>query len=209
MSPAARAVLHLAPPPPPAHLRGAFPARPIPAGTEVFRSHRHGNGPCWFGHSGAGRFDLANPDGTCYVAESEVVTLLETWGGLQVVPDYLAAERDSSCLRLAADVVVADFTSNLAVQFGITAEVFSTADYPLTQLWAAALRRSGFDGIRYWARHDLAHTAGCLALFGPADPAAARSAFTVVRTDHLTDRPDLTGQLEHETGITVLAVPPI
>ena len=209
MSPATRAALHLAPPPPPAQLTSGFPARDYPPGTEMFRSHRHGKGPLWFSHSGAGRFDLAAPDGTCYIAESEVLTLLETWGGLQVVPDYMAAERDSSRLRLNDGVTVADLTSNLAIQYGVTSEVFTTTDYRLTQLWASALRQAGFGGIRYWARHDLAHTAGCLALFGPADPAKSLAGFEVDTTEHLPDRAALLEQLEHETGITVLPVPPI
>ena len=98
------------------------------------------------------------------------MTLLETWGGLRVVPDYVVAERDSSSLRLNAAVTVADLTSNLAVEYGVTSEIFTTTDYGMTQLWASAFHHAGFGGIRYWARHDLAHTAACVALFGPADP---------------------------------------
>jgi hypothetical protein len=209
VSAASRAVFHLALPPPPAHLKSAFPSRDYPAGVSVFRSHGHGLGPRWFSPSGAGRFDLAAPDGTCYVAESEVVTLLETWGGLQVVPDYVAAGRDSSRLRLDSGVTVADLTSNLAVQYAVTSEIFTTTDYGLTQLWASAFRQAGFGGIRYWARHDLAHTAACLAVFGPADPSTSLAGLEIDATDHLPDRRDLLDQLESETGITVLAVPPI
>ncbi len=209
MSPASRAVDHLAKPPPPARLKAAFPSRDYAPGSEVFRSHGHGQEPRWFSCSGAGRFDLATPDGTCYVAESEVVTLLETWGGLQVVPNYKAAERDSSCLRLDQGATVADLTSNLAIQYGVTSEIFSTIDYGLTQLWASALRQAGFGGIRYWARHDLAHTAGCLALFGVADPKKSLAGFEVFTTDHLPNRVDLLDELEQETGIVVLPVPPI
>jgi RES domain-containing protein len=209
VSAASRTVLHLAQPPPPAQLKSAFPSRDYPAGATVFRSHRHGLEPRWFSHSGVGRFDLAAPDGTCYVAESEVVTLLETWGGLTVVPSYIAAERDSSHLSLGNGMTVADLTSNLAVQYGITSEIFTTTDYGLSQLWASAFRRAGFGGIRYWARHDLAHTAACLAVFGPADPSKSLAGFEAEATDHLPDRRDLLDQLERETGITVLAVPPI
>jgi hypothetical protein len=209
VSPSSRAVDHLAKPPPPVHLKAAFPARAYAPGTEVFRSHGHGKQPRWFSCSGAGRFDLATPDGTCYLAESEVITLLETWGGLQVVPNYKAAERDSSSLRLDKGVTVADLTSNLAIQYGVTSEIFSTTDYGLTQLWASALRQAGFGGIRYWARHDLAHSAGCLALFGPADPKTALAGFEVTNTAHLPTLVDLLDELERGTGITVLPVPPI
>jgi hypothetical protein len=166
-------------------------------------------GPRWFSHSGEGRFDLAAPLGTCYVAESAVVTLLATWGGLQVVPDYVVARRDSSQLRLGDGVTVADLTSNLAVQYGVTSEVFTTTDHGLTQLWASALKQAGFGGIRYWARHDVAHTAGCLALFGPADPSNSLAGFDLDNTDQLPSCTALLDQLEQETGITVLPVPPI
>jgi hypothetical protein len=137
------------------------------------------------------------------------VTLLETWGGLRVVPDYLAGQRDTSHLRLENGVAVADLTSNLAVQFGITAEIFTTTDYALAQLWASAFWQAGFGGIRYWARHDLAHTAGCLALFGLAGASTPPAGFEVVSTEHLPNHTALLEQLEHETGITVLPVPPI
>lgn len=209
MSAASRAVLHLAKPPPPARLKAAFPSRDYAPGAELFRSHGHGQESRWFSASGEGRFDLAAPDGTCYLAESEVVTLLEAWGGLLVVPDYQAAERDSSRLRLDKGATVADLTSNLAIQHGVTSEIFTTTDYGLTQLWASALRQAGFGGIRYWARHDLAHTAGCLALFGPAAAKKPLAGFEVVSTDHLPDRADVLDELEQETGITVLPVPPI
>lgn len=204
MSSSSRAVLHLPAPPPPRLLKVDFPVRDYAAGTQIFRSHTHGRGPWWFSASGAGRFDLAAPHGACYVAESEVVTLLEAWGGLQVVPSYMAAERDVSQLRLDTDISVADLTSNLAVQFGVTSEIFTTADYALTQLWAAAFDQAGFGGIRYWARHDLAHTAACIALFGGAGAAA----LPFDDPDHVPGRTDLLRKLEDDTGITVLPVPP-
>jgi hypothetical protein len=46
-------------------------------------------------------------------------------------------------------------------------------------------------------------------LFGPADPSKSLAGFEVDATDRLPDRRDLLDQLERETGITVLAVPPI
>ena len=142
------------------------------------------------------------------MAEAEVTTLLESWAGIQVVPGYLVGARDTARLPLPAAVTVADLTSNRAVQFGVTAEIFTTTDYPLTQLWASAFNKAGFDGIRYWARHDLAHTAACLAVFGPAGSPKAASGYDHFSTGHLPDRPDLLDELERETGISVLAVPP-
>jgi hypothetical protein len=175
----------------------------------VFRSHSDRYGPWWFSSSGEGRFDLASPGGTCYTAETEIVTLLETWGGMRLIPDYLVVQRATSRVRLDGGVRVADMTSNAAIQYGVTAEIFTTSDYQMTQLWAAALRQAGFSGIRYWARHDLAHAAACLALFGPAGAAAADTGLEIISTKHLPDRPELLSALENETGITVLPAPPI
>lgn len=203
----ARAVLHLTSPPPPALLKAEFPSREYPPGTEVFRSHAHGRGPRWYSSSGEGRFDLAEPNGTWYVAEAEVTTLLETWAGMLVVPDYLVDQRDTSRLGLTREVTVADLTSNIAVQYGVTAEIFTTIEYALTQLWASALNKAGFGGIRYWARHDLAHRAACLALFGPAGSPDASAGLDTLSTDHLPDRTDLLDDLQQDSGICVLPVP--
>ena len=201
-----RAVLHLKDPPPPAALKAGFPRRDYRRGTEVFRSHGHGRGPWWFSSSGDGRFDLADPKGTCYAAEAEVTALLESWAGMQVIPGYKVDERDTSRMPLPAALTVADLTSNRAIQFGVTAEIFTTTDYAQTQLWASAFNKAGFDGIRYWARHDLSHTAACLALFGPAG--APKTGYDRFTTDHLPDRTDLLDELERDAGITVLPIPP-
>jgi hypothetical protein len=174
----------------------------------VFRSHRHGRGPWWFSSSGEGRFDLADPNGTCYVAEAELHTLLEAWAGMLVIPDYLVADRDTARLGLALGVTVADLTSNRAVQYGVTAEIFTTVDYSLTQLWASALHAAGYAGIRYWARHDLAHDAACLALFGSAGAPGASAGLDTISVEHLPDRPELLEALAQETGISILPVPP-
>jgi len=199
-----RAVSHLPPPPPPAQLTG-FPQHRYPAGSRLFRSHAAVNGPWWYASDGGGRFDLAPPHGTCYLAEDPVITLLETWGGMQTIPSYLADTRAVSTLQLPAAHNLADLTDNRAAGYGVTAEIATTPDYPLTQLWAAALHAVGMTGIRYWARHDLQHTHACLALFGPAGP---RPSPPGPHPNPVTDDSDLLRQLRDTTGITVLPVPP-
>ncbi|MDJ0362328.1 RES family NAD+ phosphorylase [Rhodococcus sp. H29-C3] len=165
---APRTALHLLVPPPPDQLRNRFPAFTTPAGTEVFRCHSAARGPLWFANGGHGPFDLAHSHGTCYTAETEQITLLETWGGMRVVPSTELTARAVTRLRITGPREHADLTSNAAAQFGVTAEIFTTGNYQLTQLWASALRGAGFSGIRYWARHDLAHTHACLAVFDTA-----------------------------------------
>lgn len=130
---------------------------------------------------------------------------------MRVIPSTELTARAVTRLRITEPRVLADLTSNAATQFGVTAEIFTTGNYQLTQLWAAALRSAGFSGIRYWARHDLAHTHACLALFdtaGAHTPTDGEpSSYAVTATDTLSERPDLIDALQCDTGITVLPVP--
>lgn len=208
---APRTALHLLAPPPPDHLRDRSPAFTVQAGTEVFRCHSATRRPLWFANGGHGRFDLADPDGTCHTAESEQITLLETWGGMRVVPSTELTARATTRFQLTEPRVLADLTSNAAAQFGVTAEIFTTGNYQLTQLWASALHSEGYAGIRYWARHDLAHTHACLALFGTAGAHTSAGedpqSYAMTTTVTLVERPELIDALQHDTGITVLPVP--
>ncbi|MFD6895859.1 RES family NAD+ phosphorylase [Rhodococcus sp. NPDC060086] len=208
---APRARQHLKPPPSPDELRGRFPEVTLAAHTTLYRNHAAGLGAWWFSSNGAGRFDLAGSEGTCYAAESELVTVLEAWSGIDVIPRPDTAKRDISAVTVHGDLRLADATSNRAIQFGVTAEMFTTSDYPLTQQWSKALRRAGFDGIRYWARHDLTHVDACIAVFAPSgdhtSTAMKPSDFGVLVTENLLDRPDLWKALEHEAGIVVLDIP--
>lgn len=205
---AERATNHLSEPNPPAQLAG-FPTHTYSAGTVFVRSHSSGLGPWWFASNGAGRFDLGGTHGTCYVAEDEVVTLLEKFGGMRSVPDYSIGEVSISSVLLAGDLVVADLTSNRAAAYGVTAEIFDTSDYPLTQRWAASLRAAGFAGVRYWARHDLAHDHRAVAIFDAAGARADPSGHGIRSTEALVDRTDLLERWQEETGVTILVVPPL
>ena len=93
------------------------------------------------------------------------------------------------------------------VAFGVTAEIFSTADYPLTQRWAAALRAAGYEGVRYWARHDLEHARRCVALFGAGGVVGEGHRHVVMATAALSERADLLERWREETGVTILDVP--
>lgn len=152
-------------PPTPEKLRGRFPVAALQSGAALHRTHVATREPWWFGHSLGGRFDLPEPGGTCYTGESEIVTLLETWMGVSLVPRPELAGRAISAMSVERDLALADMTSNAAIEFGITAEISTTIDYALTQQWASALHAAGYDGIRYWARHEVARSAACVALF--------------------------------------------
>jgi hypothetical protein len=208
---APRATQHLAAPPSPDTLRGRFPVSTVRAGTTMYRTHGAKFGPWWFGTSLGGRFDLPGPDGACYTAESELITLLETWCGIQLIPSPEIAQRAISAVAVNRDMHVADVTSNAAIQFGMTSEVSTTSDYNLTQQWAQALRAAGFDGIRYWARHEMTHVDACFAVFAQGgdqtSTVAIPSDFAVLGTDALPDRPDLWDSLRETAGIEVLDIP--
>jgi hypothetical protein len=69
-------------------------------------------------------------------------------------------------------VLLADCSSGLCREFGLTGEIHSTPDYALTQAWAAAFAAAGFDGIRYLLRHDPGQRLAGIAFFGPAGAAS-------------------------------------
>lgn len=131
---------------------------------------------------------------------------------MRVVPSTELTAPAVSRLQITDTRGLADLTSNAAAQFGVTAEIFTTGNYQLTQLWASELHSAGFAGIRYWARHDLAHKHACAALFDTAGAHTSAEAgpqhYAVTETCTLTERPDLIKALERDTGITVLSVPP-
>lgn len=141
--------------PPPASLAG-FPAYSVGAGTDLFRAHRRGLGPWWFGNDGAGRFDLRAPRGTCYVALDPLSALRErlgpVLGGSRAVPESLLAESVVSRLRLPSARDAADVQDRGAAEFGVTRELESTVPYAVPQAWARAFDEAGFGGVRYGPR---------------------------------------------------------
>lgn len=116
------------------------------------------------------------------------------------------AGRAISAMSVERDLALADMTSNAAIEFGITAEISTTIDYAPTQKWASALHAAGYDGVRYWARHEVARSAACVALFaaGGQGPSAE---YAVHATHSLADRPELWNELNLQTGIDVLDIP--
>ncbi len=75
-----RQTVHLKPPPGAADDLADFPVDRKDAGLSVWRVIWAGNGPWWYGSALKGRFDLAAPRGTCYVALQELGALLELVG---------------------------------------------------------------------------------------------------------------------------------
>lgn len=151
-----------------------------------------------------GRFDLAEPEGTCYLASDEISALLEVIGPEllrgAISSEFLAA-RSLRKLQLPEEREVADLTSRETVRFGVTAEIGTLIPYDRPQAWASALHSAGHSGIAYWPRHDPARKIA-LAIFGPH---GERKRWKKGREASLS--PELIERLLVECGIEVLDVP--
>jgi len=147
---------------------GGFPVYHLRSTHTVARIHRADRQACFYSSEGSGRFDLAAPYGTCYFGDDPLASFVEVFGEAAVVAEPLVVAKELSLLRPRSEVALADVAHPRSRRFGITGEIHTTTDYEVTQAWAAALQRAGFDGIRYRVRHDPAQDLVGLALFGPA-----------------------------------------
>jgi hypothetical protein len=151
-------------------LDARFPARVWKAGRPLARVHRAGHSPWWFSGDGSGRFDPlgAAGVGACYLAADELGAFIEVFR----TPTTLAAEsiagRRVSLVELNRDLRLADLCSRRALKYGVTAELGAGGDYEASQQLASAAHAAGFDGVRWWVRHDPAQKLVGVALFGPA-----------------------------------------
>ena len=187
-------------PPPPVEALAGFPVWHVHAGTVLCRVTSSSLGPWWFSSDASGRFDLAPPRGTCYLADDEVGALLEVLGPVLVVSPVWAGRLSMWHLGLPAQCSAADTTVRAARGFGVTAELASITPYELPQRWAAAFAATGHQGVRYRIRHDPAGTRA-LALFG----AAGERRWPRGRRQQIGSA--LLSRLSGETGIRVAPVP--
>lgn len=130
----------------------------------------------WFASAPAdvaegGRFDLAQPRGTCYFGTSAAAALLEA------LQDFGAGLLPESELRARrrAEVVVPDggpdaahLTSRLARGRGVTQALWADDDRARTQRWATALDRAGWRALRCGVQHDPSGRLRVVALFDEA-----------------------------------------
>lgn len=149
---------------PPASLDG-FPE--LRWASRLYRIHRRGLSPLYFSNTGQGRFDLNPPEGTLYGSASELGSFVEVFRST-LIPTSEVEQRRLARLKTKArrPLVLADCTKAEARRFGITAAIHSTPDYALTQRWATAFRRDGFDGILYLVSHDPSAGTKGYAIFG-------------------------------------------
>ena len=151
---------------PPGDLRD-FPVYHLRPTQTVARIHRADRQACFYSSDGSGRFDLAPPLGTCYFGDDPLASFVEVFREAAVVAESLVMAKELSLLRPRDEGQLADVTHPRSRRYGITGEIHTTTDYEVTQAWAAAFQRAGFDGVRYRVRHDPAQDLVGLALFGP------------------------------------------
>ena len=149
-----------------------FPRFILKTSKKLFRAYKSTNGPWWFSANGTGRFDVTGDKGTCYLADSAAAALREALGAPLVTAGVIdLAELDDrviSNLRVQTPLSLADTTSPMAANHGITKEVSTTVPYAVPQAWAKAWAGAGMHGVRYAGRFSTAPKDRCYALFGPA-----------------------------------------
>ena len=150
----------------------------------VFRAHSHmlDNTPCdprFFAsitknitdNSSAGRFDLLFPAGTCNTAADEYTAFRERMGRMAVdgvISETFLSNTLVTELRIKRRLLLADLSKpgRGFIPGDISGPLPGDAGYRVTQLWAEALKKLGFDGIIARARHNDGYA---IYLFGPAE----------------------------------------
>jgi len=147
-----------------------FPALTWKTGRALWRIHRAATGFWWFSADGTGRFDPVDAEGlgACYLAQEPLGAFVEVFRTrLELDEDDVDARRLAR-VELDRDLRLADVTSRRALRFGITAAVGAGGDYDASQVFASGAAAAGYDGVRWWVRHDPAQRLVGVALFGPA-----------------------------------------
>lgn len=145
----------------------AFPSRKLEPSQVLYRSHGHPH-PGWFSSDLSGRFDLADPRGTCYLGDSIGMAIRERFGtqaSHALEAEDVAAFVVSEITQLR--ILGADVSCEEAASFGVTSEMTSMGTYEIPQHWARQLAHAGFSGIRYVPRFTPG-SSSAWALFGDA-----------------------------------------
>jgi hypothetical protein len=141
------------------------------------RIHRKGRSPWWFSNDGSGRFDPVGVAhmGACYLAADELGAFVEAFRTPTTIAEDDIEARRLSVVELGRELTLADLCSRRALRYNVTAELGAAGDYGASHQFAVEALEAGFDGVRWWVRHDPAQTLVGVALFGPAgEPGASR-----------------------------------
>ena len=153
-----------------------FPARTWKAGRPLWRIHRAANGVWWYSAK-HGRFDPVHVAGlgACYFAQNPIGAFVEVYRTRMELDQADIDDRRLARVELDRDLRLADVVSRRALSFGVTAEIGVGGDYDNSQELASGLAAVGYDGVRWWVRHDPAQRRVGIALFGSAGAAPSRT----------------------------------
>ena len=199
-------------PDPPADLSGFPTLQLAETPTELFRifhlRSRAGrlNSPWRFGTRppGNSRFDLDDPEGTCYWSDHRYGSWVEVFRGTRVV-DRADVTRRALFTTRPPSLKLANALAPASHAFGMTAELSTVVPHDRPQAWARAVRRADFDGLVGICRHDPSLQARNFAIFGPAGVVARRRGWVTTRSTPLADAV-LADELR-ELNVQVAAVP--
>ena len=175
-----------------------LPRVTLPEGTileRIFRA-RDAEGrpraPWYFSSRGdarEGRFDLAHPAGTCYLAGDVDSAFRETFRGARVIAeDDVTARRVLTATAARATGPWADLTDDLATEGGVTLDTFSGSDYADTQALASACHERGDRGVISLIRHQSDGSGRGYSMFAGAGPSGAPPEEWTTETAPLRDR---------------------
>lgn len=157
---------------PPANL-STFPRSRLLHRDLLYRAHTAGRSPWWFSSDLSGRFDLIQPNGTCYLATDVISALRERFGHdlvrQGVVTFKTAAKTQVPTLQVPSTRYLAKTCAPAAANFGMTREIGTCPSYNIPQAWAKAFFDGGkHSGIRYQSRFSTGAASNAVALFDVA-----------------------------------------
>ena len=118
-----------------------------------------------------GRFDLAHPAGTCYLAGDLDSAFRETFRGARVIAEDDVARRHVLTARATRESAPwADLAHEFATEGGVTLDAFSGSDYGVTQAVADGCQVSGDRCVISLIRHQSDGAGRGYSMFGAAGP---------------------------------------
>lgn len=150
-----------------------FPRSTLRGDRIVHRIHNATHGPWWFSED-VGRFDpVGTGCGACYLAAEPLGAWVEVFREQMTWSESDVQRRRLLSVELGRGLSLADVTSPRALQFNITAQLGAGSDTDASRTFAAEVLAAGYDGVRYWVRHDPRQKSYGYAIFDTAGESTA------------------------------------
>src|SRR5688500_9982922 len=97
-----------------------MPRAVLPAGHQLFRTHRAANQPLFFSSAGIGRFDPVHAagQGACYLAEEPLGAWVESFRTVMTIAEVDVSNRAMTIVGLERDLELVDLSSRAALRAG-------------------------------------------------------------------------------------------